>query len=386
MAKKIDIAGEFNAATVERIVADSSQIRYKNKTVEDAMVTFDDADDDIEDVPSGSDDDPGTVSPSIPTILLSELDALIQPGLSNSQDNYYKVLDYENGHVVGVLMVFSDNMGHVITQVFTTHYDNPGTWNSHRDDEIYVYYRSYKVGGTLDIPQFSWTDWKKLSNSGQIVIPFATSEVYGTVKLGSDIEQSIAAQEPQSVAARTYPIQKDKDGKLVVNVPWTGDGSTPMLVFDGIVSGDITAKSNSTVNNDGIYWAENEGQFVCKDGDEYYLGWIADDRYKGLPIDYANCSLFVQSPRTAVSIGAQVHAIYAKVAKKQPTSDYKTVLEKVGEIYANATPSSDGLMSKEDKVKLNSALTGDGVSSVKVVTEMPEEQESNVLYIVTGEE
>lgn len=54
-------------------------------------------------------------------------------------------------------------------------------------------------------------------------------------------------------------------------------------------------------------------------------------------------------------------------------------------IYDNATPSSDGLMSKEDKVKLNSALTGDGVSSVKVVTEMPGEPEGNVLYIVTGE-
>ena len=161
------------------------------------------------------------VDPNIPTVLLSELDALIQPGLSNSQDNYYKVLDYENGHVVGVLTVFSDNMGHVITQVFTTHYDNPGTWSSHRDDEIYVYYRSYKVGGTLDIPQFSWTDWKKLSNSEQIVIPFATSEVYGTVKLGSGTVQSVAANSPTSESGRTYPVQTDADGKMVVNVPWT---------------------------------------------------------------------------------------------------------------------------------------------------------------------
>lgn len=277
-------------------------------------------------------------SGKIPTMKLSEIDTPTPNDIKESGNSYYRVIDDTMGNfVVGVLFTFSDNMQHVLSQVFITHYNDPGTWNSHRDDEIYVYYRSYNIGGMLDIPRFSWTDWKKLSNSGQNVIPFATSEVYGTVKLGSDIEQSIAAQEPQSVAARTYPIQKDKDGKLVVNVPWTatgGDGATSpsMLIFDGIVSGDITAKSNSTVNNDGIYWAENEGRFVCKDGDEYYLGWMVDDRYKGLPIDYANCSLFVQSPRTAVSIGAQVHAIYAKVAKKQPTGGYKTVLEKVGEV------------------------------------------------------
>lgn len=277
-------------------------------------------------------------SGKIPTMKLSEIDTPTPNDIKESGNSYYRVIDDTMGNfVVGVLFTFSDNMQHVLSQVFITHYNDPGTWNSHRDDEIYVYYRSYNIGGILDIPRFSWTDWKKLSNSGQNVIPFATSEVYGTVKLGSDIEQSIAAQEPQSVAARTYPIQKDKDGKLVVNVPWTatgGDGATSpsMLIFDGIVSGDITAKSNSTVNNDGIYWAENEGRFVCKDGDEYYLGWMVDDRYKGLPIDYANCSLFVQSPRTAVSIGAQVHAIYAKVAKKQPTGGYKTVLEKVGEV------------------------------------------------------
>lgn len=42
MAKKIDIAGELNAATTEGIIADSSQIRYKGKTVEEAMDTYGD--------------------------------------------------------------------------------------------------------------------------------------------------------------------------------------------------------------------------------------------------------------------------------------------------------------------------------------------------------
>ena len=51
-----------------------------------------------------------------------------------------------------------------------------------------------------------------------------------------------------------------------------------------------------------------------------------------------------------------------------------------------ATHTSAGVMTAADKAKVDSALTGDGVTSVKVVTKLPEVQEDNTLYIVIAEE
>ena len=50
--------------------------------------------------------------------------------------------------------------------------------------------------------------------------PNATDTVAGKVKLGSGTVQSEAAQSPSSEEGKTYPIQKNSSGQLVVNVPW----------------------------------------------------------------------------------------------------------------------------------------------------------------------
>ena len=49
----------------------------------------------------------------------------------------------------------------------------------------------------------------------------ATSSALGLVKLGSDTVQSTAANSVTSTSSRTYAIQKNSNGQLVVNVPWT---------------------------------------------------------------------------------------------------------------------------------------------------------------------
>lgn len=66
---------------------------------------------------------------------------------------------------VGVLDVFSDNMGHVLTEVLTTHYafNNDGEldFSVHSDDKICVYYRSYGISNSNISPEGGWSAWKK---------------------------------------------------------------------------------------------------------------------------------------------------------------------------------------------------------------------------------
>lgn len=388
---KIDIAGELNAATTERIVADSAQIRFNNTTVEKAMVTYGDSDE-IDDVPGGGGgDDSETVTASIPSILLSELDNLNMDAVHGNGNSIYKVMLTEGGFSVGILQMFSDNMAHVATQVFITHYTDPGTWLIHNDDEVYIYYRSYAMQETTAIPQGTWSQWKNivLPSIVNLLPPYATSTKYGTVKLGSDVVQAIAAEEPQSEIGRTYPVQKDGDGKLVVNVPG-GSASSSMLVFDGIEEGEITILDSTPADFTRVIWSSHNKKFAAKTADgHYYSNWPRNERYNGNMLEYEDGNLFVCVSNSIAPAVGFTNGVYAKVAKAALGGSYTTVLEKVAEVniaYSNATPSADGLMSKKDKAKVDAALTGDGVASVKVVTVLPEVQEDNTLYIVIAEE
>lgn len=282
-------------------------------------------------------------------------------------------------------------MAHVATQVFITHYTDPGTWLIHNDDEVYTYYRSYAMQKTTAIPQGTWSEWKNivLPSIVNLLPPYATSSKYGTVKLGSDVVQAIAAGEPQSETGRTYPVQKDGDGKLVVNVPG-GSASSSVLVFDGIEEGEITILDSTPADFTRVIWSSHNKKFAAKTSDgQYYSNWPRNERYGGGKKEYEDGNLFVCVPKSIAPTVGFTNGVYAKVAKATLGDSYTTVLEKVAEVniaYSNATPSADGLMSKEDKAKVNSALTGDGVTSVKVVTELPELQEDNTLYIVIAEE
>lgn len=70
----------------------------------------------------------------------------------------------------------------------------------------------------LDNTTASFTTALKTKLDG---ISAATSSVLGLVKLGSDTVQSTAANSVTSTSSRTYAIQKNSNGQLVVNVPWT---------------------------------------------------------------------------------------------------------------------------------------------------------------------
>lgn len=75
--------------------------------------------------------------------------------------------------------------------------------------------------------------------------PDATSTVKGVVKLGSDVVQNIAKNEPTRYKHRTYPVQKNKDGQMVVNVPWRNDFKN---VYKGVATVRIEGTCIDTVD------------------------------------------------------------------------------------------------------------------------------------------
>ena len=77
----------------------------------------------------------------------------------------------------------------------------------------------------LDNTTASFTTALKTKLDG---IEAATSSSLGLVKLGSDTVQSTAANSVTSTSSRTYAVQKNSNGQLVVNVPWaTSSASIP---------------------------------------------------------------------------------------------------------------------------------------------------------------
>lgn len=79
-------------------------------------------------------------------------------------------------------------------------------------------------------------------------LPTATSSEKGGVKLGADKVNGLETPNPTSSDNRYYPIQTDKDDKLVVNVPWTNSHYTAELRAgknNNSISNEVTTNGNT---------------------------------------------------------------------------------------------------------------------------------------------
>lgn len=116
----------------------------------------------------------------------------------------------------------------------------------------------------------------------------ATSLKAGLVKLGSDTTQEVAANAVTSDSVRTYAIQNDSTGRLVVNVPWrdtntTYSAATPTSLGLLYGSNDLSAAALGFDSNAGPYavaigWGANAKHpssisigYASKSTDDYQI-------------------------------------------------------------------------------------------------------------------
>lgn len=120
------------------------------------------------------------------SVEISGLDAVTVPqgmaAVIGAGPHRYNVTD--DGKVVGTLEVFGDEMGHVFTQVLTTHrlVQQGRLTAAHRDDRVYIYHRSLGLRAS-DVATGEWTPWRKISGSGAAEMAVEVDHVTGEVIL-----------------------------------------------------------------------------------------------------------------------------------------------------------------------------------------------------------
>lgn len=158
------------------------------------------------------------------------------PGLMTAKDKAKLDTIDEGANNYSLPKATDENLGGVKSS-------NTGT-EPNRDYNVQV-----NSDGTMKV-NVPWTDTT-------YSLPTASSSEKGGVKLGADKVNSLEAPNPTSSVDRYYPIQTDKDDKLVVNVPWTDNHNTAYLR-----AGNISSITNDDTNNGYTYLKIVDGSSV----------------------------------------------------------------------------------------------------------------------------
>ena len=134
----------------------------------------------------------------------------------------------------------------------------------------------------LDNTTASFTTALKTKLDG---IEAATSSTLGLVKLGSNTVQSTSANSVTSTSSRTYAVQKNSSGQLVVNVPWTTS------------SASIPSELAKLVNSGGNY-IQIERYGSTSYGMRIQTGKVSVNKAETIntEVKFPNSSLFSSTP------------------------------------------------------------------------------------------
>ena len=137
----------------------------------------------------------------------------------------------------------------------------------------------------LDNTTASFTTELKTKIDGIPNYSSATSSSLGLVKLGSDTVQSTTANSVTSTSSRTYAVQKNNNGQLVVNVPWTTS------------SASIPSELAKLVNSGGNY-IQIERYGSTSYGMRIQTGKVSVNKAETIntEVKFPNSSLFSSTP------------------------------------------------------------------------------------------
>ena len=239
---------------------------------------------------------------TLEVVDVANLDTFKAADLRKSDNTQKYLLNY-NGRNCGTLHIISDNAGHVVTQIITTHYlydDSDGTidWNGHSDNNVVQLYRSVKIsGGTL--PDDNWTRWNYVNN--EILSLLKTDIDNVSSQLGYYRCNTAAATAAKTIDAPNYVLAVGGCIKIkFTNANTVASGVTLKIGSAAAMPLYYAGAAVSASNT----WQDSETVEVYYDGTSYYAnnvegggGFIGDETIidiSSIPNEVSN--IYYESP------------------------------------------------------------------------------------------
>ena len=145
----------------------------------------------------------GDSDTTLPSINYDEIDTkwtknpgLIANTVTGNIPTVYNIIQGSMNSIMGQMILISDNMKHVITQILYTHaiMEDGAITTGHKDDTIHVYYRSYNNGApNLDVERGQWTKWKVLNHQYIDELNSRITDIEDKLKWGDSTAPSLFA-------------------------------------------------------------------------------------------------------------------------------------------------------------------------------------------------
>lgn len=145
----------------------------------------------------------GNSDTTLPSINYDEIDTkwtknpgLIANTVTGNIPTVYNIIQGSMNSIMGQMILISDNMKHVITQILYTHaiMEDGAITTGHKDDTIHVYYRSYNNGAPhLDVERGQWTKWKVLNHQYIDELNSRITDIEDKLKWGDSTAPSLFA-------------------------------------------------------------------------------------------------------------------------------------------------------------------------------------------------